>query len=169
MVPCFRCSSTNFFASSISAWVKGRSRPGKVVGAPGSSSIVWSQMVWLGSLWDSCSLKILQCLWYSSGSPSISSVTFLVWLNVTRPMKNWSLWVGQGMFRVLGMKRACLALFTFKTIGSWVWSIHPRFQSIFGCMAANHGYPRIALCSPKSDRKNHRSMFCPPVRTCKSM
>ena len=35
-----KCSSMNLWVSAISAWVKGRSHPGKVFGAPGRSSIV---------------------------------------------------------------------------------------------------------------------------------
>ena len=29
--------------------------------------------------------------------------------------------------------------------GNWLLSIHPHTQSIFGWLAANHGYPRIAF------------------------
>ena len=53
-----------------------------------------------------------------------------------------------------GVKQAFLALFALRMMGSWEESIHPRFQSILGCTAANHEYPNIALFSPKSVRKN---------------
>jgi hypothetical protein len=53
--------------------------------------------------------------------------------------------------------------------GSWVWSIQPLFQSIHGWNATNHGYPRIALFSPRSDRKKRRVVCCVPVCTCRSV
>ena len=56
-----KCSSTNFFASAISSCVRGNSRPGRVLGAPRSSSMAWSHTVCLGSCWDSCSEKIFAC------------------------------------------------------------------------------------------------------------
>jgi hypothetical protein len=44
--------------------------------------------------------------------------------------------------------------------GSWVWSIHPLFQSIHGWKAANQGYPRITLFSPRLERKKQRVEHC---------
>jgi hypothetical protein len=52
---------------------------------------------------------------------------------------------------------------------SWIWSIYPLFQLILGCIAVNHGYPRIALCSPNSVRKNLICMFYNLVCTARSV
>ena len=97
-------------------------------------------------------------------------LTYLMYLSAssvqpirdTLHRKYLSFRVGQGIFWILGMKIALCALGAQMTIGSWVWLIHPFFQSILSCVAANQGYPRITLCSPKSDRKNLRVVvFCP--------
>ena len=47
-------------------------------------------------------------------------------------------------------------------------SIHPRCQSILGCTAANQEYPRMALCSPRSDRKKRIVVRLLPVCTSRS-
>ena len=39
MVLRFMCSATKSLVALISSWVRGSSRPGRVLGAPGSSSI----------------------------------------------------------------------------------------------------------------------------------
>ena len=61
--------------------------------------------------------------------------------------RSWFNVVGHGLLIVRGMNHALAASEVLNMMGSWVWSIHPLFQSILGCTAANHGYPRIALCS----------------------
>src|SRR5579863_9770902 len=38
-----------------------------------------------------------------------------------------------------------------------------------GWTAANHGYPNMALFSPKFVRKNRKRVCCDPVQTCKSV
>ena len=152
MVLRLRCSSTNFRASSISAWVSGRSRPGSVSGAPGSSSIAWSHTVCFGRRCDSCSEKIFACLWYSGGILGVSVVSVLP--IVTFPIKYRVVSMGRGLFTDQGVKRAFFALLALRMMGSWEESIHPRFQSILGCTAANQEYPSIALFSPRSVRKN---------------
>ena len=153
MVLCLRCSSTNFCASLISAWVSGRSRPGSVSGAPGSNSMAWSHTVCLGRCCDSCSENIFACLWYLGGMCDVSVVSAL--LMVTFLMKYRAVSMGRGLFTDRGVKQARLALFARRMIGSWEESIHPHFQSILGCTAANQEYPSIALFSPKSVRKKH--------------
>jgi hypothetical protein len=85
------------------------------------------------------------------------------------PMKYQSCCIGVGMFLVLGTKVAFLASGAWSTIGSCSWSIHPLFQSIHGCVAANHGYSRIALWSPRFERKNHKVVWLFPVRTLRSV
>ena len=57
---------------------------------------------------------------------------------VTFLMKYWVVLTGLGLFIDRGTNRACLALLALRTIGNWDASIHPHFQSIFGCRAANH-------------------------------
>jgi hypothetical protein len=44
-----------------------------------------------------------------------------------------------GMLVVLEENRALATSLVLKMMGSWEWSIHPLFQSIFGCIAANQG------------------------------
>ena len=160
MVPLFRCSSMNLCTSAISSCVSGRSLPGSDFGTSGSSSIAWSHTVCCGSRWDFCSSNSFLCLLYSSGNPLSGSFVCFGWM-VTLPMKCRSRCIGFGMFFVRGAKMAFFVFFVRgakmaffvlsarKTIGSWVWSIHPCFQSIFGWFAANHGYPNMALCSPR--------------------
>ena len=95
-----RCSSTNFRASSISACVSGRSRPGSVSGAPGRSSMAWSHTVCLGRRCDSCSENIFACLWYSGGIFGVSVAPTLPM--VTFPMKYRVVSTGRGLF--IGVK-----------------------------------------------------------------
>ena len=38
-----------------------------------------------------------------------------------------------------------IAFLVHKMSGDWVLSIHPHAQSIFGWLATNHGYPRMAF------------------------
>ena len=41
--------------------------------------------------------------------------------------------------------RDSMAFRVCRMSGSWLLSIHPQAQSIFGWLAMNHGYPRIAF------------------------
>ena len=148
MVPLFRCSPTNLCTLAISSCVSGRSLPGNDFGASGSNSIAWSHTVCCGSRWDFCSSNTFLCLLYSLGNPFSESFVCFGWM-VTLPMRCRSRCIGLGTFFVHGAKMAFFALSAQKIIGSWVWSIHPYFQSIFGWFAANHGYPNMALCSPR--------------------
>ena len=166
IVPWFKCSCMNLWISAFSSRFSGSSHPGNEFGAPGSSSITWSQIEWLGSCCNCSSLNTLWCCWYSpgifDGGLSTGAAT------VTHPMKYRSL-------------RECWCLFSWcvyttfaafgalNIIGSWVVSINPLFQSTCGWNATNQGYPSMALCSPKSDRKNLRLVVYCPVCTCKSV
>ncbi len=109
------------------------------VGAPGSSSIAWSQIVCWGSLCDSSSLNTFLCRWYLEGIPPIGSVGIVFGWKMTLPMKYSFVPLSQGMFLCRGTKIALFALLACSMTGSCVWSIQPRFQSIFGCAAVNHG------------------------------
>ncbi len=151
MVPRVRCSCMNLWTSSISFWLRGRSRPGIVVGAPGSSSIAWSHIVCLGSHWDFSSLNTFLCLMYSLGR-LLSVLVAIRGFVLHRRICSW--WGGLGWLHDWGKNRAFAASGALNTMGSWVWSIQPLFQSIFGWVAANQGYPSMALCSPNSVRKN---------------
>ena len=145
MVPRFRCSAMNLSVSCISSWVSGSSRPGKVSGAPGSSSIAWSHSLCCGNLCDSSSLKTFLCLRNRAGiraSPVIGSVVPALFIISA----DWFL-----EHRIVNL--AFSASGVLRMMGSWVWSIHPFLQSILGCMAANQGYPSMSRLSPRLLRK----------------
>ena len=38
-----------------------------------------------------------------------------------------------------------MAFLVCRMSGNWLLSIHPQAQSIFGWLAVNHGYPRMAF------------------------
>ena len=162
-----RCSSTNFFASAISSYVRGSRCPGKVLGAPGSSSMAWSHTVCLGSRCDSCSEKILACCWYWLGMSGFSSTA--VSPMVALPIKYQFFTSGHGLLTVRGENLARFAFGAWSMMGSCDESIHPLFQSIFSCVATNHEYPRMALFSPRSVRKKRRGLLVVPVWTSRSV
>jgi len=60
MVPLSRCSLMNLHSSMSSGCDKGMSFPGRDAGAPGLSSIAWSQMHDGGNLCDTSSLNTLE-------------------------------------------------------------------------------------------------------------
>ena len=153
IVPLLRCSWMNLCLSLFSSWVRGKSLPGRVFGAPGSNSMAWSHMVDWGSLWDSALLNTLLCLLYSSRMVGFGSLA-VVDPMVTHPRKFWSaaLFIGQGTSFVLGVYKAFAVLGAKRTMGSCNMLIHPLFQSTLGWKAANQGYPKIALLSPRSER-----------------
>src|SRR6266403_6385809 len=118
MVPLFRCSWMKLCTSWISFWLRGKSHPGIVDGAPGSSSMVWSHMVCLGSCCDFSSLKTLLCLEYSCGIFALS--TSWVVPMVVLQSRICSIFMGHGLLIVRGMKRALAASGALNTIGSCV-------------------------------------------------
>ncbi len=124
-------------------------------------------MVCFGSRWDCSLLKTLLCLAYSCGI-FVLSVSWAVPI-VALQSSIHSIGVGRGLFTVRGMNRALAASGVLNTIGSCVWSIQPLLQSILGCTAANHGYPRIALCLPSCVRKNLILVLVDPVRMARSV
>ena len=137
-----------------------------VVGAPGSSSIAWSHIVCFGSCCDCSSLNTLSCLAYSFGR-EVLVVAMAKGVVLHRRICSWLM--GRGWLTDRGRKCALAASGALKTIGSWVWLIQPLFQSIFGWVAANQGYPSIALCSPSSVRKNLILVVVDPVRIARSV
>src|SRR6266700_4716892 len=76
--------------------------------------------------------------------------------------------MGHGRFSFLDRNLAFFALVALKMIGRCCWSIHPLFQSILGWTSANQGYPSIAFCPPRSERKNRRFVMLAPVRVPRS-
>src|SRR6266478_4205660 len=128
--------------------------------------MAWSQMVCFGRHWDCSSLNTLLCWAYSDGI-FVSFVSWAVsWVVPIMALQSricWA-WMVRGLLIVHGRNRAFAASEVLNTIGSCVWSIHPLFQSILGCTAANHGYPKIALCSPSCVRKNLMFVVVEPVR-----
>src|SRR6266403_5981407 len=121
----------------------------------------------LGSRCDCSSLKTLLCLAYSFGI-FVLSISWVVPI-VALQSRICLIFVGCGLLIVRSMNRALAASRALSTMGSCVWSIHPLLQSILGCTAANHGYPRIALCSPSCVRKNLMFVVVDPVRMAKSV
>ena len=90
-------------------------------------------------------------------------------LKMICPMNRVSIGESLGRLMVRGRNWALAASSLQSMIGSWEWSIHPRFQLIHGCVAANQGYPSMALFSPRFIKKNRSQVCCDPVRTCKSV
>ncbi len=138
-----------------------------VDGAPGSSSMAWSHIVCLGSHCDCSLLKTLLCFVYSCGI-FVLSISWVVPI-VALQSRSWLIFVGHGLLMVCGMNRAFAASGVLNMMGSCVWLIHPLLQSILGCTAVNHGYPRIALCSPSWVRKNLMLVMVMPVHMAKSV
>ena len=169
IVPRCKCSAINLLISQISSWGSLSSLPASDFGAFGNSSIAWSHTVLFGKRWDLCSLNTLAWRWNSLGTLVRSASSGCSGWTVTLHRKYLSFQVGRGMFLILGMKVTFCALGALSTMGSWEWSIHPFFQSILGWVAANQGYPRITLCSPRLDRKNCSVVVFCPVWTFRSV
>jgi hypothetical protein len=81
------------------------------------------------------------------------------------PMYNMSVSGVLGLLICRGRNRALDASGVWSIMGNWVWSIHPLLQLMQGWKATNHRYPRIALFSPRLERKKRRVEHCVPVCT----
>ena len=161
-MPLCRCSTVNFLISLISSWGSLSSLPASDFGVFGSNSIAWSHTVLFSSCWDCCSLNTFAWWWNSFGTLVRSASSGWFEWTVTLHRKYLSFHVGQGTLLILGMKTAFYMFGALMMMGSCEWSINPLFQSILGCVAANHRYPRITLCSSRSDKKNWSIVvFCP--------
>src|SRR5580692_892309 len=165
-----------------------------VDGAFSLSSMAWSQIHNSGKRCTASSLKTWECRLYLSGisllpfcDPACSasleaSICFLFTLEFlsgicTLAMYNDPLDGTYGCMTirrpagvmlhvpmcVLGFCRFCMMR------GNWLASIHPLAQSMFGCVAANHGYPRMILLSPMLVRKKCSFVLCCPVCISKSV
>ena len=128
MVPRSSCSFRNFPNSCCSDCESRILRLMRVAGAPGFSSIAWSQGHGGGNFLDSSSLNTLAYFRYCGGT-MLSGVCIAV-----LPTMVWDL----GLI-CRGKNRAFAASADRRTIGSWLCVIHPLAQSILGCAAANQG------------------------------
>ena len=110
-------------------------------------------MVDWGSLWDSTLLNTLLCFRYSSGIAEFGLLGAVDPI-VTLLRKYWFdvFLMVQGTFFVLGVYVAFAMFGADRTIGSCDMLIYPLFQSTLGWKAANQGYLKTALWSPRSER-----------------
>lgn len=88
---------------------------------------------------------------------------------VAFPMKYQSLVIDRGLLTVWGTKRALFASGAQKIMGNWVELIYPHFRLIFGYVAMNQEYPRMALFSPRSVRKKQSRLLVISVWTSRSI
>ena len=163
MVPCSTCSLMNFCNSSNSTCDRHMFWLMRVAGAPAFSSMAWSHDCFSGNFFDSWSLNMWACFWYCGGTKLFGRVG-LVGVSIALPTIVWDI----GLI-CRGRNRAFAASGLRNTMGSWLCEIHPLAQSIFGCVAVNHGYPRMTQFSPKSDRKYHSVLWVVPVLVCRSV
>ena len=161
MYPLACCSwtnSSNAFCSSCMSWY---TFPGIDDGAPGFSSIAWSQIQGSRNLWEASSLNTERWRWYLVGifpspfcDPACSAnleaiVCFLlVMMGIDTCVMCMDSVMGVilwgGLLLPPGViihhpMRDSIALLVCSMSSSWVLSIHPLAQSIFGWFAANHG------------------------------
>ena len=167
MYPFACCSCMNLskvFCLSCVSWY---TFPGIEDDAPGFSSIVWSQMRGSGNLWEASSLNTKRRWWYLAGifpspfcNPACSAsleanVCFFVdkagrdiratCIGLVIGGIHWdALLLPAGMIVHWAICDS-MALLVCKMSGNWSLLIHPHAQSIFGWLAANHGYPRMAF------------------------
>ena len=161
MYPLACCSLTNLSSAFCSSCVSWYTFPGMDDGTPGFNSIAWSQMCGSGNLWDASSLNTNRWWWYLVGifpSPicdpacSANLEAIVCFLLVRAGKDTWAMCMesvrcdtGRGSFLLPpGVTAHCLmrdsrAFLVRRISGSWVLSIHPHAQSIFGWLAVNHG------------------------------
>ena len=145
------------------------------------SLIAWSQILLIGIHPDASSLNTFKCWRYSVGifsnssgnmvTPSFagSSVVAVACPIVIYVMCRASCGGGRGVFLIRGTNLARAWSAVWNMMGNWVDSIQPLFQSIWGCTAANQGYPSMHLLSPRCERKNRKFVRCLPTCTPKSV
>ena len=161
MYPLACCSWTNLSSAFCSSCVSWYTFPGIDDGAPGFNSIAWSQIQGSGNLWDASSLNTERWQWYLAGifpSPicdlacSANLEARVCFLLVVMGMDSratcMELVLGDthqgGLLLLTGVivHHPILDSIAFQVRsirGSWVLSIHPQAQSIFGWLAMNHG------------------------------
>ena len=185
---CSRTNSSRAFCLSCVSWY---TFPGIEDGAPGFSLIAWSQMWGSGNLWEASSLNTERWWWYLARifpSPicdpacSASLEASICFLFGEMGMDTWAMCIELvmsgicwgGFLRPAGVAVHCairdsMAFLVQRMSGSWLLSIHPWGQSIFGWLAVNHGYPRMALWLARSVRKNHNHTLWFPVCISRSV
>ena len=154
---CSQTNSSNDFCLSCVSWY---TFPGINNGAPGFSSIAWSQIQGSGNLWEASSLNTERWQWYLAGifpspicDPACSAsleaiVCFLLGrMGIdTRAMCIESVMSGarwSGFLQLAGIVVHCpmcdsIAFLVHSMSGNWLLSIHPHAQSIFGWFSVNH-------------------------------
>ena len=191
MYPFACCSWTNSSSAFCSSCVSWYTFPGIEEGAPGFSSIASSQMWGSVNLWEASLLNTDRWQWYLAGiflSPICdpaclanfdASVCFLF---DEVGMDTWVMCIDSVMggicqsgflwpagVAVHDAIQDSMAFLVCRMSGSWVLLIHPLAQSIFGWLAANHGYPRMTFWSARSVRKNHNHTLWFPVCISRSV
>ena len=191
MYPFACCSWTNLSNAFCSFCVSWYTFPGIEDGAPGFNSIAWSQMQGSGNLWEASSLNTDRWQWYLAGifpSPicdpacSASFEANICFLFNVVGMDTHAMcmeFVMGGICRSGFLQPAgvavhdaiwdSMAFLVHRMSGSWLLSIYPWAQSIFGWLAVNHGYPRIAFWSARSVRKNHNHTLWSPICISRSV
>ena len=191
MYPFTCCSHTKLSSAFCSSCMSWYTFPGINDGAPGFSSMAWSQIQGSGNWREASSLKTHRCCWYLTGifpspfcilacSASFDArVCFLLGAVGTVTCATWMTfwWGGEYLGYTLcpaGVQMHCpicdsVAFLVHRMRGSWLLSIHPWAQSIFGCIAVNHGYPRIAFWSTRSVKKKCSHTLWFPVCILRSV
>src|ERR1700730_2034893 len=156
-----RFSLMNSFAAISSSAGKRMAFAGKTEGASGFRSIAWSYGRDGGKRSEAFSLNTFAYCWYFGGS-STSGLSLIACSASLEAIVCRLL--ASAIAILVGTSRRSRSM-----IGRWTYSSHPLAQSICGCIAANHGYPRMSRWLPKSVRKNLiRRFFC-PVCTSRSV
>ena len=185
---CSQMNSSRAFCLSCASWY---TFPGIDDGVPGFNSIVWSQMRDSGNLWEASSLNTERWRWYLAGiflSPicdpahSASFEASVCFFSTEAGMDTRATCIELevvgfcllGLFQPAGVivhwvMRDLMAFLVRRMSGSWVLSIHPCAQLIFGWLAVNHGYPRMAFWLARSVRKNRNHTLWFPVCISRSV
>src|SRR3984893_4721607 len=151
----------NSFAATSSSAGSRMALAGKTEGASGFRSIAWSYGRDGGKRSEAFSLNTFAYCWYFGGS-STSGLS-LIACSASLEVILCRL-LASAIAILVGTSRRSRSM-----IGRWAYSSHPLAQSICGCIAANHGYPRMSRWLPRSVRKNLMRRFFCPVCTSRSV
>src|ERR1700730_7650116 len=151
----------NSFAATSSSAGSRMALAGRTEGASGFRSIAWWYGREGGNRSEAFSLNTFAYRWYSGGS--VTSGLSLIACSASFEAIVCRL-LASAMAILVGTSRRSRSI-----IGRWTYSNHPLAQSICGCIAANHGYPRMSRWFPKSVRKNLMRRFFCPVCTSRSV
>src|ERR1700730_4556 len=151
----------NSFAATSSSAGSRMALAGRTEGASGFRSIAWWYGREGGNRSEAFSLNTFAYRWYSGGS--VTSGLSLIACSASLEAIVCRL-LASAIVILVGISRRSRSI-----IGKWTYSSHPLAQSICGCIAANHGYPRMSRWFPKSVRKNLMRRFFCPVCTSRSV